>query len=291
MCLASRLVTELMAKAMSSWRQLHKIYGSDDSSSIISLAVQGCALGVSACACAFYFKALTAFLTTSFPFLPIQAWSFLAGLVGGLMALLSVCFLVTALNLWYCGLILRWKVAQRMVALVDWSSVYQALDVGCGSGILLNVVATQLKKERVGGRVVGVDLWLDGGDGRTMSSTLRNSAMEGVHEYVTCKSGDARNLPFMDDHFDVVLSALCLHKLGKEYGPRTSFATFERLKGLQEIVRVLKPGGQAIIWDLCHVPEYAHKLKEQNMLDVEVSECFPAFMMQSHILSFKKPRL
>lgn len=280
-----------MAITFHRWRQLHGIYGSDDSKTIITLALQGSVLGASAGGCFLYFKTVTVFLTKSFPFLPVQVWSLLAGFVGGLMVLMSACYLVTAVNSWYCGLILRWKVAQRMVGLVDWSSVYTALDVGCGSGKLLNAVASQLKKERVGGRVVGVDLWLDGDNQRSMSATLRNSAMEGVHEYVTCKNGDARNLPFMDEYFDVVVSALCLHKLGEEYGPRTSLAASERSKGLQEVVRVLKPGGQAVIWDLCHVPEYVHKLQEQlNMQDVEVSECFPAFMMQSHIVSFKKPR-
>lgn len=207
------------------------------------------------------------------------------------MALMCACFLVTAVNLWYSGLILHCNVAHQMVDMTDWSTVCHALDVGCGSGMLLNAVALQLKKERVGGRVVGVDLWLDGGSahGKTMSATLRNSAMEEVHEYVTCKSGDPRSLPFDDDHFDIVVSALCLHKLGSEYGPRSLSAAHERFKGLQEMVRVLKPGGQAILWDLCHVPEYALKLEQLNMQDIKVSRCISAFMMQSHILSFKKP--
>uniref|UniRef100_A0A2C9UUB4 Uncharacterized protein n=1 Tax=Manihot esculenta TaxID=3983 RepID=A0A2C9UUB4_MANES len=45
--------------------------------------------------------------------------------------------------------------AQRMVSYVnDWSSVKLALDIGCGRGIFLNAVATQLKKTQSSGRVI-----------------------------------------------------------------------------------------------------------------------------------------
>eukprot|EP00250_Pteridium_aquilinum_P032077 c44932_g1_i1 orf=62-910(-) len=277
-----------MARACPSWRKLHQIYGSEDWGAIVALALQGLALAISTGASLLYFKALTLYLTRAFPFLPIQVWSLLVGFVAGFMGLMCVCFLVTAANLWHSSLILRWRVVQQMMDKLDWSCLHLALDVGCGSGMLLNTVASRLKKQRAGGHVVGVDLWLDRGS-KSMSSTLQSAAFEQVHEYVTCKSGDPRSLPFEDDHFDGVMSALCLHKLGSEYGPRTTAANCERLKGLQEIVRVLKPGGQGILWDLCHVPEYAIRLEQLNMCDVKVSSCIPAFMMQSHILTFKKP--
>eukprot|EP00249_Psilotum_nudum_P014232 c24732_g1_i1 orf=738-1583(+) len=273
------------------WRKLHVIYGSDEMESIVRLMLQGSVLGLLTCLLCMHFTPFLYFLARSFNLLPIQGWSLVAGFVGGLMGLMSLCFLVTAANLWYCSLVLRWKLAQRMVGMVDWGNVCYALDIGCGSGILLNAVALHLKKERGGGRVVGVDLWMDGeGSCKTIPSTLRNAAMEEVQEYVTCKSGDPRNLPFLDNQFDVVMSALYLHKLGKEdYGQASLLAAAERSKALQEMVRVLRPGGQAIIWDLVNVPEYANKVRELNMQDVHLSECIPAFMMQSHILYFKKP--
>ncbi|MCO5610806.1 hypothetical protein L7F22_065047 [Adiantum nelumboides] len=191
-------------------------------------------------------------------------------------------------NLWYSSLILPWHVGQQMLEMVDWSYVCEALDIGCGSGMLLNAVAMRLKKEHTGGSVIGVDLWLDG-DGKSMSSTLQSAVLEQVHQYVMCKTGDPRSLPFEDDQFDLVVSALCLHKLGSDCGPQSTEACCERLKGLQELVRVLKPGGQAVLWDLCHVLEYASKLEDLNMCNVKVSNCIPAYMMQSHIVSFKKP--
>lgn len=278
-----------MAKVGRSCKELHRIYGSEEWGSIVPLFLQGVALAISTAASILYFNTLCLYLTRSFPFLSIQVWSLLAGFVAGLMGLMCVCFWVTAANLWHSSVILRWHVAQQMIDMVDWSCVRRALDVGCGQGMLLNAVASRVKKEGVGGQVVGVDLWLEEGGSKSLSSALENAALEQVHALVTCRSGDARSLPFDDGHFDAVVSALHMHKLGSENGPGSMAAKHERFKGLEEVVRVLKPGGQGIVWDLCHVPEYVIKLEQLHMCDVEVSSCIPAYMMQSHILSFRKP--
>lgn len=42
-----------------------------------------------------------------------------------------------------------------------------------------------------------------------------------MQEYVTCREGDVRRLPFGDNYFDVVVSAVFLHTVGKEYGQKT----------------------------------------------------------------------
>ncbi|KAI4380147.1 hypothetical protein MLD38_006369 [Melastoma candidum] len=44
---------------------------------------------------------------------------------------------------------------------------------------------------------------------------------KGVQEYVTCREGDVRSLPFLDNYFDVVTSAVFVHTVGKVYGHRT----------------------------------------------------------------------
>ncbi|KVH97015.1 Methyltransferase type 11 [Cynara cardunculus var. scolymus] len=126
--------------------------------------------------------------------------------------------------------------AQRMVNTVhDWSTVKTVLDVGCGRGILLNAVAMQLKKED---------------RKNTTLSTLRTAGMEGVQEYVTCREGDARRLPFPDNYFDVVVSAGFVHKDGKEFGQKSAAASAERMRVVGEVVRVLNEGGIGVVWDL-----------------------------------------
>ncbi|KAE9447823.1 hypothetical protein C3L33_20277, partial [Rhododendron williamsianum] len=53
-------------------------------------------------------------------------------------------------------------------------------------------------------------------------------------EYVTCREGDVRRLPFTDNYFDVVVSAVFLHMVGKEFGEKTAVAA-ERMMGLGEV--------------------------------------------------------
>lgn len=110
-----------------------------------------------------------------------------------------------------------------------------------------------------------------------------------MQEYVTCREGDVRRLPFLDNYFDVVTSAVFLHTVGKEHGPRTLEAAAERMRVLGELVRVLRPGGVGVVWDLIHVPEYVRRLQELLMEDVRVSERVTAFMVSSHIVTFRKP--
>jgi demethylmenaquinone methyltransferase / 2-methoxy-6-polyprenyl-1,4-benzoquinol methylase len=52
--------------------------------------------------------------------------------------------------------------------------------------------------------------------------------------------GDATALPFGDEHFDVVLAAFGLHELPHDV----------RARALQEVVRVLRPGGRLLAVDL-----------------------------------------
>nr|GMC72524.1 putative S-adenosyl-L-methionine-dependent methyltransferases superfamily protein [Ipomoea batatas] len=128
---------------------------------------------------------------------------FAAGFTGSVTALSAVCLFVAAGNIFYSSVPLHWEMAQRMVnAVGDWSTVKHALDLGCDRGILLNAVALQLKKSGSSGRVVG----LHPAQSRSLS-VLRTAGMEGVQEYVTCRAGDPRTLPFADNCFDVVASA------------------------------------------------------------------------------------
>eukprot|EP00246_Nothoceros_aenigmaticus_P005073 TRINITY_DN16904_c0_g1_i1.p1 TRINITY_DN16904_c0_g1~~TRINITY_DN16904_c0_g1_i1.p1 ORF type:complete len:245 (-),score=47.61 TRINITY_DN16904_c0_g1_i1:360-998(-) len=211
------------------------------------------------------------------------------------MALMAFCFLVTAANLLYTNVLLCYRTSHQMLKMVkDWSKVETALDVGCGRGMLLNAVALRLKKEGGGGRVVGVDLWLHDVKNRrrSMAATLKTACREGTQEYVTCKSGDPRYLPFSDAYFDLVVSGLFLNTVGKDiFGTSGAqeAALAERFKAILEIVRVLKPGGQIIIWDLHDVPEYRKKLHEVGMEDIKVSECITAYMVPSHVIYARKP--
>lgn len=258
-----------MGKVSREWSQIYAIYGMDESQTFIFLLFH-----------AFIFSLLSIFILLYFP--PITATlangsaRFAAGLIGSIMGLISVCLLFAAAHFLYSAVPLRWEISQRMLSAVsDWSNVKTALDLGCGRGILLNAVALQLKKQGSSGRVVGLD------QKRSITlQTLRTAGLEGVQEYVTCREGDVKRLPFRDDYFDVVVSGMAIRRAGSKE---------ERERAVGEMVRVLKPGGVGVVWDLQHVPEYVKKLQELRMEEIRVSERVTAYMTSSQIVSFRKP--
>ncbi|KAK1439581.1 hypothetical protein QVD17_05401 [Tagetes erecta] len=275
-----------MGRAGRDWSQIYSIYGMDDWHTPIFLLIHAIVFSSSSIMFLVHFNQICYSFESIFPSIFSATFArFTAGFTGSVMALTGVCLFYAAGNMFYSSVALYWDMAQRMVNTVhDWSSVKTVLDVGCSRGILLNSVAMELKKEGSSGRVVGLD--------RTNTvtlSTLKTAAIEGVQEYVTCREGDARMLPFPDNYFDVVVSAGFVHKVGKEFGSKTAAASAERMRVLGEVVRVLKEGGVGVVWDLVHVPEYVVRLRELKMEDIRVSERVTAFMVNSHIVSFRKP--
>ncbi|XP_039146162.1 uncharacterized protein LOC120283530 [Dioscorea cayenensis subsp. rotundata] len=265
------------------WLQIYSIYGTDEWQTVGFLAVNAAAFAAAAILLLLYFSPFLALLHSLLPAAPLPALRYAAGFSGSVVAFTSAGLLYAAANVLYSSIPLRWEMAQRMVAAVpDWSAVRTALDVGCGRGILLNSVAMQLKKGGSSGRVVGLDRRRE-----TAVAALRRAGAEGVQEYVTCREGDARGLPFADGYFDVVVSAVHLSGLGG--GGAAAEAAAERGKGLGEVVRVLKAGGVGVVWDLVCVPEYAQRLREMRMEEIRVSERVTAYMVSSYIVSFRKP--
>ncbi|KAK4795559.1 hypothetical protein SAY86_027885 [Trapa natans] len=265
------------------WTQIYAIYGMDQWQTLVFLSLHAVLFSFMSVLFLVYFDPICA-LFEAFVSSPAGA-RFVAGFTGFVTAISAVCLFYAAGSFFYSAVPLHNEMAHRMVnAVGDWSTVRSALDLGCGRGILLNTVATQLKKTGSSGRVVGL------AQGKsTALSTLRTAKIEGVQEYVTCREGDVRRLPFMDDYFDVVTSAVFVHTVGKEHGARTVEAAAERMRVVGELVRVLRPGGVGVVWDLVHVPEYVRRLQELGMEDVQVSERVTAFMVDSHIVKFRKP--
>lgn len=149
---------------------------------------------------------------------------------------------------------------ERLLDAVDWSAVSTVLDVGCGRGLLLIGAARRL---RPGARAIGIDLWhaADLGDNRP-SATIENAITEGVRDRVTVVTADMRTLPIATGSVDVVLSSLAIHNVPDEQG---------RTVAIAEILRVLRPGGTAVIQDLRHVRQYAAQLRDHGLENAVVS--------------------
>ncbi len=125
-----------------------------------------------------------------------------------------------------------------------------------------------------GGSTAGVDIWraVDQ-SGNLPEKTIENARVQRVLDRIEIWTADARNLPFPDSSFDVVLSTLTLHNIQG----RT-----ERKRAILEIARVLKEDGTAAIFDIAETKEYEQWFSESGVMkDVsrnrEVS-CFSLYV-------------
>jgi len=103
-----------------------------------------------------------------------------------------------------------------------------ALDVACGSGKL---TAQLVRIAGPDGRVVGLDF---------SSQMLEVARRE--HPGVEFTDGDALNLPFDDATFDAATIAFGLRNLA------------DPVRGLREMLRVVKPGGRAVVLEFVRPP-------------------------------------
>ncbi|MCU1321375.1 MAG: Methyltransferase protein [Acidobacteriaceae bacterium] len=141
-----------------------------------------------------------------------------------------------------------------MLGMHPWRGDEQVLDVGCGRGLLLAGAAKRLAALDGTGHAIGIDIWsnVDMG-GNSAAATQHNLSLEGVADRCTLVSKSAAEMIFSDASFDVIVSNLCLHNL---YDRTT------RLAALHQIVRVLKPGGIALISDYKRTGEYADEFRK-----------------------------
>jgi SAM-dependent methyltransferase len=112
-----------------------------------------------------------------------------------------------------------WEVGPRIVRHVDVRAGDEVLDVACGTG------NAAIRAAQAGGSVVGVDLTPE-----LFDAARRLAAEAGV--FVDWVQGDAEELPFADESFDVVVSTF-----GCMFAPRHAVTA-------QELARVLRPGGR-----------------------------------------------
>lgn len=112
------------------------------------------------------------------------------------------------------------------------------LDVGCGPGQLL----FHIRKLRTDMKLTGIDIYSDI-TYQSNQQTRKEIKIPGYVEIgaknsrVNIREGDASAIPFEDGNFDKVVSTSTLHHFP------------DNVLAFEEMYRVLKPGGNALVYD------------------------------------------
>jgi len=158
-----------------------------------------------------------------------------------ILALVLALFLHASMR----GKFVAWRYILRAQA---WRGDEQVLDLGCGRGAVLTMVAACVPR----GRVTGIDIWSNQDQsGNGPQAAADNAAAAGVAGRVELKTADMRDLPFADASFDVVVSSMAIHNIGSAGGRDTA---------IDEAWRVLRPGGHLLIVDIQHARQYQARL-------------------------------
>lgn len=166
----------------------------------------------------------------------------------------------------------------RMLNMIDWTGNEMVLDIGTGRGLLMIGAAKRLTT----GKSTGIDIWnTEDLTKNRIENTLNNAALEGVAYRVEVKNENAVAMNFADNTFDVVVSNLCLHNI---------YNVEDRKKACNEISRVLKIGGTAIISDFRHMREYKSNFDQSGLQTKMIRSSYLTTFPPLAILKIKKQK-
>lgn len=104
----------------------------------------------------------------------------------------------------------------------------RVLDLGCGTATLTLLI----KQAQVNAEVVGID-----GDEKILAIARQKAKQIGID--ISLDYGFVHDLPYAENSFDHVFSSLLFHHLSRK----------NKLRALNEVFRVLRPGGQFYLAD------------------------------------------
>lgn len=144
--------------------------------------------------------------------------------------------------------------------LADFNRRETVLDLGSGAGLDVFLAANRVGPS---GKAIGVDM------SEEMIKRAKKGAIDGGFDNVEFKVGEIEDLPVGDSSVDAVISN-CVINLSPD-----------KLKVFEEIYRVLKPGGRAMISDLVSEVELPEDLRQ----DAEAwSECLGGVLQKEEYL-------
>lgn len=175
---------------------------------------------------------------------------------------IGAAFLAAGFYMIWSSRVAKFQIRDQILDSIQLQGDERVLDVGSGTGMMLIGAAKRLKS----GRATGVDF------SDSIEAAKQNAKLEGVADKIRIDSGNPAKLVYPDGHCDAVVSVLALHQIAEED---------ERRQLVREMFRVLKPGGQLVIFDIRGTRQYADTLRSAGAQDIELSPprflwCLPA---------------
>ncbi|HLH42029.1 MAG TPA: class I SAM-dependent methyltransferase [Bryobacteraceae bacterium] len=178
------------------------------------------------------------------------------------VGLIGTAFLAAGFFMIWSSRVAKFQIRDQILDSLQLHGEERVLDVGSGTGMMLIGAAKRLKS----GRATGVDF------SGSIEAAKQNAKLEGVADKIRIDPGDPFKLVYPDGHYDAVVSVLALHQIAEEQARRQL---------VREMLRVLKPGGRLVIFDVRGVGQYADTLRSAGAQQVERSSprflwCLPA---------------
>jgi ubiquinone/menaquinone biosynthesis C-methylase UbiE len=151
------------------------------------------------------------------------------------------------------------QVARDVVARLEAGKI---LDLGTGPGYL----PVEIARISSAITIVAVDL-----SARLIETAKKNALRAGLENRVHFETGNASSLNFPDASYDMVISTGMLHMLRKP------------VKVLEEIYRVLKPGGEAWIYDPARISSQINRKEWRASLSLGERLTYKLFLLFARI--------
>lgn len=170
----------------------------------------------------------------------------------------------------------KYRARDLMISKIKWTGNETVLDIGSGTGLLMNAAA----KKITSGKVYGIDIWrAEDLSHNTLSNAFLNAELENVNDKIEILTQDARSLSFADNTFNVILSQLCIHNIDDKV---------KQEKACFEIARVLKSNGIALIEDYIPTHAYAKAFQKAGLYVISSKNYFITALSLTWIVEVTK---